>query len=291
VKILNFGSLNIDHVYRVPHLVKPGETLTSNSLETFAGGKGANQSTALAKAGASPAHAGKVGEDGRRLIDKLSDAGVDTSFIRVDTHPTGHAIIQVDDNGQNSIVLFPGGNRQIQRGEIDATLEHFECGDILLLQNEINEIPYIMDKAHSRKMKICFNPAPFSPEIRRYPLDLVDIMVINETEGAGISETEDPERILDTLSARFPSCQILLTLGSDGVMFRSGSTTINVPAVKVKAVDTTAAGDTFIGFYLAKHMAGADVELCLRTACAAAAISVSRPGASDSIPTIQEVEP
>ena len=255
------------------------------------GGKGANQSTALAKAGAATAHAGKVGEDGRWLIEKLTQAGVDTRFIRIDTHPTGHAIIQVDNNGQNSIVLFPGSNSRILRKEIDETLEHFQAGDILLLQNEINDIPYIMNRAHESGMKICFNPAPFSPDIHKYPLDIIDIMIINETEGEGLSRTDDPTAILETLSRQFPACRILLTLGAEGVMFRHGNTAVNVPAVKVKAVDTTAAGDTFIGFFLAKYMAGADMESCLKTACAAAAISVSRPGASDSIPAIREVEP
>jgi ribokinase len=290
MKILNFGSLNIDHVYRVAHISAPGETLASRSLATFAGGKGANQSVALARAGAKVYHAGKVGEDGRWLLKKLTGYGAKTDFTRIGKGPTGHAIIQVDDNGQNSIVLFAGENKQITRKEVDQTLRQFDKGDILLLQNEINDIPYIMKAARKRGLKVCFNPAPFGPEIMKHPLKLVDILILNETEGAGLSGTKKISAVADALARKFPKCEVLLTLGKQGVLYCFGKQRIKVPSVKVKAVDTTAAGDTFIGFYLAARAAGKPVVTCLKRACLAAAISVTRPGAMDSIPAAREVK-
>ena len=185
MKILNFGSLNIDLVYQVEHIARPGETIASSAHQVFAGGKGANQSAALARAGARVFHAGQVGPDGQWLVDKLARLDVDVQHIRVGDTPTGHAIIQVDRQGQNSIVLFAGANAQIDQSAIDATLSHFGAGDILLLQNEINDIPYIMAAAAARGLTICLNPAPFGPEVRAYPLELIDLLIVNETEATG----------------------------------------------------------------------------------------------------------
>ena len=165
MKILNFGSINIDLVYRVPHIVRPGETLSSSSISTFAGGKGNNQSIALARAGAPVFHAGKIGTDGQWIVRNLKSAGANVRFVRKDREPTGHAIIQVADGGQNSIVLFPGANRTITKREIMETIAHFNGGDILLLQNEVNAIPAMMKAAHKSGLKIWFNPAPFDSSI------------------------------------------------------------------------------------------------------------------------------
>ena len=140
--VLNFGSLNIDHVYHVDHVARPGETLASRSYRVFAGGKGANQSAALALAGAPVAHAGRVGRDGRWLVEGLSDLGVDVDHVVVDDdEPTGHAVIQVEEqSGENAIVLFPGCNRRISPDQIRTCLNSFGSGDILLLQNETNDV-------------------------------------------------------------------------------------------------------------------------------------------------------
>ncbi len=289
MKILNFGSINIDLVYRVPHIVKPGETLSSLSLARFAGGKGNNQSIALARAGAPVFHAGKIGKDGAWIVAMLKEAGADVRFIRKDPGPTGHAVIQVADSGQNSIVLFPGANRTITPQEIRDTLAHFGKGDILLLQNEINAIPEIMQAAHKAGMKIWFNPAPFAPEILDYPLDLVDLFIVNEIEAADLSGSKSVKAALTALARKFPAAQILMTLGSKGAMLKSGAGLWMVPAPKVKAVDTTAAGDTFIGYFAAAQVRGLAPEQCLTLACKAAAISVTRKGAADSIPGMKEV--
>ena len=133
--ILNIGSLNVDHVYRVAHLVRPGETLSSEGLEVKPGGKGANQSAAIAKAGGKVKHAGRVGQDGIFLIDGLEDAGVDTSLVNVSDEPSGHAFIQVDDEGQNSIIIYGGGNQSLTREDIDGYLSMTIKTDTGLLQN------------------------------------------------------------------------------------------------------------------------------------------------------------
>ena len=217
MNILNFGSLNIDLVYQVEHIARPGETIASSSHQVFAGGKGANQSAALARAGARVFHAGQVGPDGQWLVDKLAGLGVDVQHIRVGDVPTGHAIIQVDRRGQNSIVLFAGANAQIDRGAIDAALSLFDRGDILLLQNEINDIAYIITSASERDLTICLNPAPFVPEVCAYPLELVDLLIVNETEATGLAGAST----LAALAALCPHAQIALTLGAAGVQYRS----------------------------------------------------------------------
>ncbi|MHC4884094.1 MAG: ribokinase [Planctomycetota bacterium] len=289
MRILNFGSLNIDHVYRVSHTVRPGETLGSTGLEYFAGGKGLNQSCALGRARATVLHAGKVGEDGRWLLETLNQAGVDTTHTVVGEGPTGHAIIQVDERGENAIVLFGGGNTDLTRGEVDAALAAFGEGDLLLLQNEVNEIPYLMRAASKRGMRVAFNPAPFAPAVMDYPLDLVDMLVVNETEGQGMSGMEAPEAIFDSLCGRYPEMHIVLTLGGDGAAYRGPEGACRVAAEAVTVVDTTAAGDTFIGYLLAGRAEGMAMEASLALGCRAAAIAVSRPGAAESVPLRAEV--
>ena len=287
--ILNFGSLNIDYVYHVPHILRPGETLASQSVEVFAGGKGANQSVALANAGADVAHAGKVGPDGDWLIDKLAAFEVDTSMIRVGEEATGHAIIQVDDSGQNAIVLYAGANHRIERDHVKEALDKAAAGDVLLLQNEVNDVGHLIEQGNKRQLEVCFNPAPFDKQVRDYPLQLVDTFVVNETEAAGLSGKTDPDQSLAHLARRFAGAHVILTRGDKGVSYRCRDEVIDVSAVSVDVADTTAAGDTFIGYYLASRVTGLDMRQCLELATRAAAICVSRPGAMDSIPTCGEL--
>ncbi len=289
MKVINYGSVNIDYVYRVPHISLPGETIGSKSFEVFTGGKGANQSVALARAGAKVAHAGKVGKDSEWLLTKLDSLGMDTSFIAVGGGKTGHAIIQVDDKGENSIVLYPGANRQIKTEEIDSVLENAMPDDVLLLQNEINNVPYLIETGRKCGMKVCLNPAPFGDEVLEYPLHLVDTLIVNEIEGKGIVGADTREKAIGKLSRQFPECEIIMTVGKDGAVYHSSSEEIKVPAVPADAVDTTAAGDTFIGYYIACRLQKKPIKECLETACRAAAICVSRKGAQDSIPGRDEV--
>ena len=291
MKVLNYGSLNIDHVYRVSHIVRPGETLSSQGLNFFAGGKGANQSVALAKTGAEVWHAGKVGRDGLWLMEELKKRGVTTDLVRTYDGPTGHAIIQVSPDGENSIVLFGGGNCQITPEEVEESLGKFEAGDYLVLQNEINDTGTIMEKAYKLGMKICLNPAPFTRKVLEWPLCLVDILIVNETEAMGLTGSRmEFSAMVDKLTQTYPDTEIIMTVGKEGAYFGHNRERHFVPSRVVKAVDTTAAGDTFMGYYIASRMAGLGIELAMKKAALAASITVSRSGAMDSVPTDTELQ-
>ena len=289
MKILNFGSLNIDLVYRLPYFVRPGETLAAEAFQRFPGGKGLNQSVALARAGARVLHAGKVGADGGLLLRTLREAGVDVSPVAVGQEPSGHAIIQVERSGQNSILIYAGANSCITEAEMDAALSRMETGDWLLLQNEINGIPAIMEKAKARGLKIAFNPAPMDPGVKGYPLELVDLFVVNETEAAALTGLTEEADALSAMERTYSNAIHVVTLGSRGSLCSTNGQRYAVEAKKVQAVDTTAAGDTYIGYFLAFLMEGAPVDVCMETAARASAIAVTRPGAAPSIPLRSEL--
>lgn len=288
-KFLNFGSLNQDMVYSVDHSVRPGETTASSKLEFFCGGKGLNQSIALAKAGARVFHSGCVGTDGDKLVAKLIENGVDASLVKKCDMPSGHAIIQVDKNGQNSILLFGGANNRISEKQIDEVLSNFESGDRIFLQNEINNIDKIISAASEKGMEIVFNPSPFGAEILSYPLDKIDWFIVNETEAHELTKESDPDKILSVFSEKYPSANVLLTLGSDGSLCRADGKTYRQEIFNVPVADTTAAGDTFLGFFFAL-LDDLGIADALRYASAASAVAVSRNGASSSIPKLSEVK-
>ena len=289
MKIINIGSINIDHVYGVEHFVRPGETLESGSYRLFCGGKGANQSIALARAGAEVHHAGKIGPEGLWLKEKLQENGVDVSLVKIVDAPTGHAVIQVNSEGENAIVIHGGANRTFSDEEIEKVMESAEAGDFLLLQNEINSVEKVLKKAKGRGVSVVFNPAPMSDAVRHYPLELVDIFIINAVEGEALTGQNDPRMILDTMQKRYPKSRIVLTLGKKGVLYADEAQRIETAAIQVKAVDTTGAGDTFIGYFLAELMKGSDIERCLQRAVKASALCVTRKGAADSIPSQHEL--
>lgn len=289
-KLLNFGSLNIDKVYKVPHFVQPGETLSSDSFTQNAGGKGLNQSIALARAGIKVFHAGKIGHDGDFLRQILVDNGVDTQFLITSDVPSGHAIIQINQEGQNCIILFPGANCAISREEICKTLSAMEKGDYLLLQNEINDIPFIMEEAKKRGMKIAINPAPCSEEVLTYPLHLADIIFVNEVEAATLAGINaEPEVMLAKIVEKFPEAEIIMTFGAKGAYYRNKDKFFHTPCYEAKVVDTTSAGDTFGGYYMSAVLQGFDVEKAMKIASYASSITVSRSGAAISIPAAAEV--
>ena len=289
MKVLNFGSLNLDHVYQVDHMVSPGETLASAELNVFCGGKGLNQSIALAKAGAAVYHAGCIGEDGEVLRKTLTEEGVQTDYLKTLPGKTGHAIIQVDKTGQNCILLYGGANRAMTESYIDSVLQHFEKGDILLLQNEINLLDYIIDRAYERGMTIVLNPSPYDENLAACDLNKISIFLINEVEGFQITGESEPDAILAALSVRYPSAKVVLTLGSAGSVYQDAELQHRQEIYKVSAVDTTAAGDTFTGYFIASMLEGADIKECMNLAAKASAIAVTRPGAAPSIPRREEV--
>ena len=290
--ILNIGSLNRDFVYTVPHIVRPGETLASQQLDIFPGGKGANQSVALARAGADVLHYGVIGDDGDDLRTALHDAGVDMRLLQTGSGPSGHAIIQVAEDGENSIVLFPGTNHALDLADLEQTIATTKP-DYILLQNETNGVAEIIHLAHQQGIPLWFNPAPFTPDVKDMPIELVHTLIVNETEGASLAECPmdaEPAIIADTLRTRFPNTRIVLTLGGAGVWYQDADTQCHVTANTVSVVDTTAAGDTFIGFLLARCATGDDIRSALHYATTAAGITVSRAGAIPSIPTANEVD-
>lgn len=304
MRVLCFGSLNIDYTYQVDHFVQKGETLSSTAMQVFSGGKGLNQSIALAKAGVEVYHAGAVGKDGRFLLEQLKEAGVHTGHVMVlEEVPTGHAIIQNDKNGENCILLFGGANQKITEGQVGQVLSQFQEGDCLLVQNEVNQMPYLLQQAHSRGLKIALNPSPMDGKIWELPLGLVDYFILNEIEASQLLETghapqgtrgsggrkADGERMAELLHQKYPSAAIVLTLGGHGSLFLSQKIRIRQKKYDVQAVDTTAAGDTFTGYFLGTLFQGGSAQEAMDRAAKASAIAVTRKGASPSIPTLEEV--
>ena len=290
MKVLCFGSLNIDYTYRVDHFVGKGETLAAESLQVFSGGKGLNQAIALARAGAETWMAGAVGEDGRFLLEELAAADVRTDHVSVlQQVRTGNAIIQNDKTGDNCILLYGGANRAVTEAQADAALGHFCAGDWLLLQNEINQLPYIMRQAHARGMKIAFNPSPMEARVLDFPLEYVDLFLLNRVEAAQLTGQDGAaDDLLRVLREKFPGAAVVLTLGEQGAVYADSEQTIWQAAYPAEAVDTTAAGDTFTGFFLASLLRGEGVPQAMERAARAAAIAVTRRGAAPSIPTLAE---
>lgn len=290
MKVLNFGSMNLDYVYAVDHMVQPGETQSSQGMEIFLGGKGFNQSAALAKAGVEVYHAGQIGEDGRLFLEAAKEFGIHAEYIKLWDGKTGHAIIQVDKNGQNCILLYGGGNQGITREMVDEVLEGFEAGDILLLQNEINELDYIIDQAYAKGMQIYLNPSPYDGALNACDMSKIACFLLNEIEGGQISGETEPEKIVDVILAKYENAKIVLTLGGDGSMYADKEKRCYQPIVKVEAIDTTAAGDTFTGYFIAGVLQGMSVEDTLKMCATASGITVSRRGAAPAIPYMQEVK-
>lgn len=290
MKILDFGSLNYDYVYGVEHVVVPGETISSRDMEIFCGGKGLNQAIAAARAGAEVYMAGMVGEDGQLFMDICKENGIDVSYLKQVPGKSGHAIIQLDKNGQNSILLYGGSNRKMTKEYVDEVLTGFSKGDLLLLQNEINMLDYIIDKAYEKGMRILLNPSPYDEKLAACDLTKISVFLINEIEGEQITKEKEPEKMLDVLEEKYPGAGIMLTLGSKGSVYANKGKRYRQDIFKVKAVDTTAAGDTFTGYFAASVLKGMPMEEILRKCAKASAIAVSKKGASDSIPKEEEVD-
>ncbi len=290
MKILNFGSCNIDYVYSLNSIVAPGETLSAHKMELFPGGKGLNQSVAVARAGAKVYHAGVLGNDAQMLFDILEHSGVDTTYIKKADSKNGHAIIQVDKSGENSIFVHKGTNGMITTDFVDYVLSNFQKGDIILLQNEINNLEYIIQKAHKKGLKIFFNPSPFTAELKNINLNHIYCLVVNETEAKQIADVEKSEDAVQKLNSIYPNLKMVVTLGKRGCVYYDGNAAYRQNGFVVNAVDTTAAGDTFTGFFAAMCAKGENGARAVKYACAASAMSVSREGAAPSIPCMEEVE-
>lgn len=290
MKILNFGSLNMDYVYEVDHFVEPGETMSSNGLFVNCGGKGLNQSIAAVKAGNLVYHAGFVGKGGEALAAKLGENHVDVSLLMDTTENCGHAIIQVDKHGQNCILLYGGTNQLFTKEYISETLDKFGNEGLVLLQNETNLVGYMIEESHKRGLKIAFNAAPMNEKVLKYPLELLDWLIVNEVEGRQIAGCEKDEEILPVLKHKYPKGNILLTLGSRGAICYSKGETYKIGCHQVEVVDTTAAGDTFSGYFLYGILNGESIPDSLLLATTASTLAIGKKGASDSVPLKEEVD-
>ncbi len=289
MKILNIGSLNVDHVYSLDHIVRDGETETTDKLEIFSGGKGLNQSIAAARAGARVFHAGCIGADGAFLKEALSESGVDTSLIKTVDAPCGHAIIQVSKKGENSIFLYPGSNRMLTADYIDNVLEGFSSGDTVLLQNETNLTGYIVEQAYKKGMTTVFNPSPMDEKIKEVDFNKLTYVILNEVEAKAITGCSESSGILEYFKKRYPQLKVMLTLGVNGSVYLENGSTVFQIAYKANAVDTTAAGDTFTGYFVKGITENGNIGEILSVAAMAASIAVSRMGAAPSIPVYAEV--
>ncbi len=282
--ILVIGSVNIDHAYRVARHPGPGETIPDLGYQRGLGGKGANQALAACCAGATVVMAGAVGEDGKWCRDHLQGQGVDVAHMPMVGAATGHAIIMVDQSAENTIVIHGGANRALTEDQIDAAIAACSAGDWILLQNETNLVTYAAAKARSAGLCVAYAAAPFDPSATEEILPHADLLAVNEVEAAQLAQhIGQPIEALD-----LPG--LLVTRGAEGATYRTSKGVSDVDAFAVDAVDTTGAGDTFLGYFLAALDHGHPPEDALRSAAAAAALQVTRHGAGEAIPSADEVD-
>lgn len=290
MKIYNFGSLNVDRVYGVEDFVRAGETILAKSLSFFPGGKGLNQTIALARAGANVYHVGCIGRDGGILKDTLVENQVPLTYVKEMDADGGHTALQVSESGQNAIIVYSGTNHMLTENFVDEVMQAIEPGDYVLMQNEINLVPYIIRKAKEAGAQVALNPSPITKELMSYPLEMVDLFIVNEIEGEAVTGEKEPQKILDAFREKYPHAKIVLTLGSEGSCYQDETTFAMQEIYKNTVVDTTGAGDTYCGYLLTCLMEGVPVKEALHMATAASSIAVSRQGAAPSIPKREEVE-
>jgi len=283
--VYNLGSINIDHIYTMPHLVGPGETLAATSYESALGGKGANQSVAIARAGGVVHHAGMIHSRDDGWLSSMVSAGVNIDHILRGDSPTGHAIVAVDDKtAENQIILAPLSNASLPEELITDFLADAGEGAWALTQNETNLTAPFLREAKSKGLNVCYSAAPFVAEITAGLLPLVDLLIVNAVEAEDLSaHCGSP---LKDLGIR----HLIVTLGGEGARYIGSEGEFAVPAIPVKAVDTTGAGDTYLGYVLAGIDGGASIADAMKTASHAAAVQVTRPGASAAIPFREELQ-
>ena len=296
-RIMVVGSLNMDLIARTPRLPQPGETVLGREFHSAPGGKGANQAVAAVRLDAQVAMVGRVGDDdyGRALLATLASDGVNTKHVTVDPEtPTGVALIELDDAGENSIIVIPGANMRLTPADVQAAESMLATSDVLLLQLEspLAVLQHAIPAARTHGVTVILNPAPARP-LPAQLLQDVDYLVPNEIEagllvGREVSDTASARDAAHTLRGKGVGT-VILTLGGQGALL-VGEDDILIPAFKVKVVDTTAAGDAFVAGFAVALAAGRDLEQAVRFASAAGALATTRLGAQPSLPTAAEVE-
>jgi ribokinase len=279
MSVVIVGSGNVDLVSQVERIPEPGETVLSTGFATHAGGKGNNQATAAARAGAQTTFIGAFGDDdnGARLRASLTDSGAHT-LVRTSSEPTGTALIVVANSGENSIVVNAGANATLTN-LTDEEHAAIADADVVLLQLEI-PLDTVIEAARTATGTVVLNAAPAQP-LPRDLLDNVDLLIVNEHEAALLGGADELLTVVPRL---------VVTLGAEGALVRTRETSVTMPGIKVDVVDTTGAGDTFCGALVAKLDEGATLEPAVRFAMVAAALSVGRPGAVPAIPTREEID-
>jgi len=297
-KITVIGSLNMDLVVRTKRAPLAGETLAGSDLQFIPGGKGANQAVAASRAGAETHMLGCVGTDafGPALIDSLQRAGVGVGGVQTaGGTATGTAVIVLEEGGENRIIIIPGTNALVSPGFAERQWDAVARSDLVILQHEIplESVHWLAGKAHRAGIRVVLNPAPIYP-VPAEVLAAVDVLVANETEastlsGLAVTGRESAFEAAGLLNSRGVKT-VIITLGGAGAVLAGGGQRLFQPAFPVEVVDTTAAGDTFVGGYAAQILEGKTPAEALLYAAAAAGLAVSRLGAQPSIPTRQEVE-
>lgn len=289
MKMICFGSINMDIVYSVPHIAVGGETILSTSRAVYWGGKGLNQSVALAKSFDGVYMAGFINKTEESVLAYMKENHIDTRYIRFSENATGHAVIYVDACGQNSITVYSGSNHDFTEDYVRETLRDFSAGDVVLLQNEICGLQWVIEQAYEKGMQVAINPSPFAESILKLPLEKVTYFLYNEIEAAQIAQQDLYDGTINLLAQRYPNAVHVLTLGKGGVVCKSGRMVYRHGIYNVPVVDTTAAGDTFTGYFLAAAANGQPLPRALELASKASSIAVSRKGATVSIPSQDEV--
>ncbi|MBP6383447.1 MAG: ribokinase [Aeromonas sp.] len=297
-RLVVLGSVNADHVLRVPHFPRPGETLTGHSYQVVPGGKGANQAVAAARLGAPVSFIARIGDDaiGQQMRQGFEQDGIDVSAVELDeTLPTGIAIIYVSDEGENSIGISAEANGALSPAMVKRHEAMIADAHTLLLQLEVplESVFEAAKLARSHGTRVVLNPAPAQP-LSSELLALVDLITPNQTEAELLTGVKVSDEASAALAAdcfhQMGISDVMITLGSQGVYCSNARQQQLIPGFRVEAVDTTAAGDTFNGALLAAELAGADFNAAVRFAHGAAALSVTKFGAQSSIPSKVEVD-
>ncbi len=285
--IFNVGSINVDWTYSVPRFPLDGETLSADSCTRDLGGKGANQSVAAVRAGATVYHIGAIGEDGAWARDRLVAADVDVTHVSVvKDRPTGHALIFLTPDGENRIVINGGSNGTLDPGFIAMALERVTSRDTVILQNETNAQLAAARHARDKGARVVYSAAPFSMSAVEEILPFVDLLIVNEIEAEQLS------KVLNKSLKDLGIPELLVTKGSEGAIWFNimDGDQIAVTAPSVQPVNTTGAGDTLAGYFCAARDMGAGIGEALELAVTAATLKVTRPGTFSGIPVMAEVK-